>query len=99
MDEYDLIIIGSGAGLNLVDAAVRSGMRVALAENGQMGGTCLNRGCIPSKMWIYPADVIRQIEDGHRVGVHARLEKADFELVQQRMWDSVVKERMAFRTR
>jgi len=93
LDEYDLIIIGSGAGLNLVDAAVRSGMKVALAENGQMGGTCLNRGCIPSKMWIYPADVIRQIEDGHRVGVHARLEKADFELVQQRMWDSVVKER------
>ena len=33
MDDYDLILIGSGAGLNLGDAAVRSGMRVALAEN------------------------------------------------------------------
>ena len=93
MENYDLIIIGSGAGLNLVDAAVRSGMNVALAENGPMGGTCLNRGCIPSKMWIYPADVIRQIEDGARIGVEAKLEKADFELVRQRTWDSVLKER------
>lgn len=93
MENYDLIIIGSGAGLNLVDAAVSSGMKVALAENGPMGGTCLNRGCIPSKMWIYPADVIRQIEDGARIGVEARLEKADFELVRQRTWDSMLKER------
>ena len=93
VENYDLIIIGSGAGLNLVDAAVNSGMKVALAENGPMGGTCLNRGCIPSKMWIYPADVIRQIEDGARIGIQAKLEKADFELVRQRTWDSVLKER------
>jgi mycothione reductase len=93
VENYDLIIIGSGAGLNLVDAAVNSGMKVALAENGPMGGTCLNRGCIPSKMWIYPADVIRQIEDGDRIGIEAKLEKADFKVVRQRTWDSVIKER------
>ncbi|NLI73836.1 MAG: dihydrolipoyl dehydrogenase [Euryarchaeota archaeon] len=95
MENYDLIVIGSGAGLNIVSSAVSSGMKVALAENGPMGGTCLNRGCIPSKMWIYPADVVRQIEDGARVGIEAKLEKMDFELVRQRTWDSVLKERNA----
>ncbi len=93
VEEFDLIIVGSGAGLNLVDAAVKSGMKVALAENGDMGGTCLNRGCIPSKMWIYPADVIRQIEEGARIGIEAKIEKADFEVVRERTWDTVLKER------
>ena len=50
MEEYDLIVIGSGAGLNLVGPAASKGWRVALIESGQLGGTCLNRGCIPSKM-------------------------------------------------
>jgi len=68
-------------------------MKVASAENGPMGGTCLNRGCIPSKMWIYPADVIRQIEEGERVGVHATLDSADFELIRKRTWDAVIGER------
>ncbi|NLK26060.1 MAG: dihydrolipoyl dehydrogenase [Euryarchaeota archaeon] len=93
MEEYDLVVIGSGAGLNLVDAAVNTGMKVALAENGPMGGTCLNRGCIPSKMWIYPADIIRQIEDGVHVGVNASLESADFETVRRRTWGAVLRER------
>lgn len=92
-EEYDLIIIGSGAGLNLVEAAVNAGMRVALAENGPMGGTCLNRGCIPSKMWIYPADVIRSAEDAALIGVNVRVESTDFELVRRRTWDAVLEER------
>jgi dihydrolipoamide dehydrogenase len=93
MEDFDLVIIGSGAGMNIVDSALNNGMKVALVENGPLGGTCLNRGCIPSKMWIYPADVIREIEDASAVGVHARLEKADFDLIQRRTWDVVLGDR------
>lgn len=93
MEEFDLIVIGSGAGLNIVDAAANSGMKVALLENGPLGGTCLNRGCIPSKIWIYPADVIRSIEDARNVGVNARVESTDYELVRKRTWDQVLGER------
>jgi dihydrolipoamide dehydrogenase len=93
VEEYDLIIIGSGAGMNIVDQAVNAGHRVALVENGPLGGTCLNRGCIPSKMWIYPADVIREISDAVKVGVNATVESVDFDLIRRRTWDLVLGDR------
>ena len=48
--KFDLIVIGSGAGLDVASAAAQSGMKVAIIEKSSMGGTCLNRGCIPSKL-------------------------------------------------
>jgi dihydrolipoamide dehydrogenase len=93
VEEYDIIIVGSGAGMNIVDPAVNAGHKVALVESGPLGGTCLNRGCIPSKMWIYPADVIREIEDAAAVGVHARVESVDFDLIRRRTWDVVLHDR------
>jgi len=93
VEEYDIIIVGSGAGMNIVDPAVNAGHKVALVESGPLGGTCLNRGCIPSKMWIYPADVIREMEDAAKIGVYARLEKADFDLIRRRTWDVVLHDR------
>ncbi len=92
-EEFDLIIIGSGAGLNLVDPALNAGMRVALVENGPLGGTCLNRGCIPSKVWTYPADVVREMGDASRLGIRPRLDGVDFETIRQRMWDQVLGDR------
>ena len=62
MNSYDIIVIGSGGGLKIAEPAAGMGMKVALIEQGAMGGTCLNRGCIPSKMMIYPghiADLMR----------------------------------------
>jgi dihydrolipoamide dehydrogenase len=52
----DLIVIGSGSGLDVATAA-QSGLKVAIIEKGMMGGTCLNRGCIPSKLLIHSANV------------------------------------------
>ncbi|MCA1809623.1 MAG: NAD(P)/FAD-dependent oxidoreductase [Kiritimatiellia bacterium] len=54
MQDFDLIVLGSGAGLMLARAAAEKGLRTALIESDACGGTCLNRGCIPSKMLIYP---------------------------------------------
>ena len=57
MKHYDLIIIGTGGGTKLRPAS-DLGKKVAIIEKEDLGGTCLNRGCIPSKMLIYPADLV-----------------------------------------
>ncbi len=93
MKEYDLIVIGSGAGLNVVSKARRRGMKVALVENGPMGGTCLNRGCIPSKILVTPAELVRVIADAGRMGIYAKVEKTDYSLVRKRMWDLIAPDR------
>lgn len=93
MKKFDLIIIGSGAGMNVAANAVEQGMKVAVVDNGPLGGTCLNRGCIPSKVMIYPADVIRMAEEAKAIGVHAKIEKVDFDLIMKRVWKIVLEGR------
>lgn len=84
MKHYDVLVIGSGSGMHVVNEALMSGLTVALAESGPLGGTCLNRGCIPSKMVIYPADVINLIRDSGKLGIKARIEAIDFPAVMER---------------
>ena len=48
MKQYDVIVVGSGAGAAIVDGALSHGLKVALLDHGPLGGTCLNVGCIPS---------------------------------------------------
>jgi len=78
MKHYDIIVIGSGCGLVIVEASAASGNKTALIEMGKMGGTCLNVGCIPSKMLIYPADVIHQIDNAGSLGIDASVSRVDF---------------------
>ena len=85
MDKFDLIVIGSGAGTHVASQAANEGLKVALVDQGPTGGTCLNNGCIPSKMLIYPADVIRTIQDARAVGVHADINEIDFPAIMSRM--------------
>lgn len=90
MKEYGLIVVGSGAGMNVIDTALALGNKVALVEEGPLGGTCLNRGCIPSKVLIHAADIIRETEMAERIGLKYRLEKVDYGALKKRMWDIVL---------
>ena len=74
MKSYDIIVIGAGAGLKIVFKALSAGLKVALLDKGNVGGTCLNVGCVPSKMLIYPADRIREIGEAKKLGIHARID-------------------------
>ena len=65
MKHYDIIVIGGGGGTKLVSPPARAGLKVAVIEKEALGGTCLNRGCIPSKMLIHPADVAHEIDNAH----------------------------------
>lgn len=78
MKEYDLIIIGSGSGLDVASAYTSRGKSVAVVEPGPLGGTCLNRGCIPSKMLIHHADIVQEIEESEKFHIDAEVNNIEF---------------------
>ena len=69
---YDLVVIGTGSGNSLFDERFGS-LKIALCEDKIFGGTCLNVGCIPTKMFVYPADRIHDLQDLDRLGVNAQV--------------------------
>ena len=89
MKEYDVAVIGSGCGLTIADEAVEHGLRVAVVDKGPLGGTCLNLGCIPSKMLIYAADRAVEIQEAMKLGIEAEIKRIDFGSIMERMRESV----------
>jgi mycothione reductase len=85
MKKYDVIVIGSGCGLNVVNEALAHGLNVALVDKGPLGGTCANLGCIPSKMLIFAADRITEIQEANKLGVEAEVKSIDFNFIMERM--------------
>ena len=76
--EYDIVILGAGSGGYA--AALRAGqlgMKVALVEGDKVGGTCLHRGCIPTKALLHAADVAEETRDGASIGVKTSFEGID----------------------
>jgi mycothione reductase len=84
VQEFDLIVIGSGSGLDVANAVAQDGQRVAIIEKDRMGGTCLNRGCIPSKLLIHSADVAETIKSAGQFGVNVSGFSVDFEKIVNR---------------
>ncbi|MDW0315485.1 MAG: FAD-dependent oxidoreductase, partial [Nitrososphaeraceae archaeon] len=82
--KFDLIVIGSGSGLDVANAAYRHGLKVAIVEMDRMGGTCLNRGCIPSKLLIHSADVAETIKRAHLFGIKVDDFAVDFQQIVER---------------
>jgi dihydrolipoamide dehydrogenase len=91
MKEYDLIVIGSGSGMNYVNLIMQQypEMKVAIIDKDKPGGICLTRGCIPSKMLLYPAELVREIGKADRFGIHAEIRSIDFKFVMDRMRSSI----------
>ena len=75
---FDVMVVGGGTGRDIVLAAEAQRLKVALIEKGPIGGTCHNRGCMPSKMLIHSSDVAETSNGGERFGVSSRIEKIDF---------------------
>jgi dihydrolipoamide dehydrogenase len=89
LKNYDLVVVGSGAGLSVLEEGVKLGLKCALVESGKIGGTCLTRGCIPSKILTVPADAVREAEHARKIGVNLDLDRVDWELVARRMWAKI----------
>lgn len=81
VETYDLAIIGTGSGNSILDERY-AGKRVAICEQGTFGGTCLNVGCIPTKMFVYAAEVAQTVRHAARYGVDAHIDGV--------RWDDIV---------
>jgi len=86
--DFDLAIIGTGSGNSLLTEQFE-GKRVAIAEAGTFGGTCLNVGCIPTKMYVYAADVARTVGHAARFGIDARLEAVRWPDIRDRIFGRI----------
>ncbi|MDY6055581.1 mycothione reductase [Micrococcus sp.] len=87
-ERFDLLIIGSGSGNSLVTDHWR-GRRVGIVEAGVFGGTCLNRGCIPTKMYAYPAQLAASGPEAGRLGVGLEFTGADFPAMRDRIFGRI----------
>jgi mycothione reductase len=88
VQHYDLAIIGSGSG-NTVARRELADWRIAIIEEGTFGGTCINVGCIPTKMYVYAADVAETVADAGRYGVDASLDGVRWRDVRDRIYGRV----------
>ena len=82
---YDLVVVGAGSG-NMLFGPELDGLRSAVVEPDRFGGTCLNRGCIPSKMLVVAADAARAVREPARLGVHATLDRVDWPAIRDRVF-------------
>jgi mycothione reductase len=89
MEKFDVLVVGSGSGMIVAANAVANGLKTALVESGPLGGTCLNRGCVPSKMLIYPADIVAFIQEAEKLGVNATITSVDFKKIMDNMHELV----------
>jgi dihydrolipoamide dehydrogenase len=87
--KFDVMVVGSGSGGGIVDSALSHGFSVAWVDRGPLGGTCLNVGCIPSKMLIYPADRIMEIHESEKLGVKAEIQDIDFSKIMKHMKEPI----------
>lgn len=87
-EQYDLIIIGSGSG-NSIIGPEHDDWRVAMVERGVFGGTCLNRGCIPTKMFVFPADLAEHARHGERYGIRTSFDGTDWPAIVQRVFGRI----------
>ena len=85
MEQFDVLVIGTGSGMIIASTAVESGFKTAVVDKGPMGGTCLNVGCVPSKMLIFPADVVTILKEGRKLGINATIDSIDFKNIMDRM--------------
>lgn len=87
MREYDLIVIGSGSAMEIVNAIEQESpdVKVAVIDKDEPGGICLTRGCIPSKILLYSAELVRTVERVKEFGISVEMRGVDFQAVMERM--------------
>ena len=88
VSDYDLVVIGTGSGNSIVDDRFAD-RRVAIVEEGVFGGTCLNVGCIPTKMFVYPADLAEQARHAPELGVETTYDGVRWAEVRDRIFGRI----------
>src|SRR3954469_14450072 len=86
MREYDLIVVGGGSG-NMIFGPELDDWKCAIVEADKFGGTCLHRGCVPSKMYVVAADVARSVQEASHLDVQATFHGVEWERLRDRIFD------------
>ncbi len=89
MKKYDVLVIGSGSGAIVLEAALANGLSCAIIESGKFGGTCLTRGCIPTKVLATVADYMREFQEMSDKGISVSGLNMDWEAVSKRVWEKI----------
>lgn len=90
MSHVDLCIIGSGSANSVLDSRFDR-FSVAMIEQGTFGGTCINVGCVPTKMFVHPADLARMPSDSGRLGIDLELRKVHWGEIRDRIFRRIDK--------
>ncbi|WP_425861081.1 mycothione reductase [Arthrobacter sp. TWP1-1] len=85
MPHFDLVIIGTGSG-NSIPGPEFDHWNIAIVEDGLFGGTCLNVGCIPTKMYVHPAELADAARHGRPLGINAQLNSVDWPAIRDRIF-------------
>jgi mycothione reductase len=87
LKHYDLIIVGSGSAMNIVDQMIQANpkIKIAVVDKDEPGGICLTRGCIPSKLMVYPAELIRTLDGAEALGLEIEIVNVSYEKIMARM--------------
>ena len=102
MTHYDLAVIGTGSGNTVVTHKFKDWGRIAIIEENIFGGTCLNVGCIPTKMFVYPADLARDARHAPTLGVDTTYDGARWPEIRDRIFgriDPITRDGEAYRRR
>jgi mycothione reductase len=85
---HDLVVIGTGSGNSVITPRLDH-LDIGLVEKGRFGGTCLNVGCIPTKMFVVPADRVVEAREAARLGVHVDGVRADWPAIRDRIFGRI----------
>lgn len=88
MTHYDLVIVGSGSGNSLV-TPFWDNKKVAIIDGGVFGGTCLNKGCIPTKMFVVPATLASETEHLRKLGVDMHVDAVHWAKIRDRIFGRI----------
>lgn len=88
MAHHDLVVIGTGSG-NSIPTPELAGVDIAIVEDGAFGGTCLNVGCIPTKMFVVPAERVLDAAEADRLGVHHGAAAVDWPAMRDRIFGRI----------
>jgi mycothione reductase len=85
---FDLAIVGTGSG-NTIITPDFADLDIAIIESGIFGGTCINVGCIPTKMYVYAAEVAATVRDSARYGIDATIDKVRWPDIRDRIFGRI----------
>lgn len=88
MNHFDLVIVGTGSGNSIVGSQFDH-LRIAIVEEGAFGGTCLNRGCIPTKMFVHAADTAENVRHASHLGIDATVDAVRWRDIRDRVFDRI----------